>query len=237
MQHIEVRKKRLSFQVNEAYKTLRTNVEFSGSDMKTVAVTSCLPNEGKSTTSLQLALAFAEAGKKTLLIDADLRKSVMQKISASGSVKLGLSDFLVGKEKLMDVLVSTDIPNFYLIFSGHSAPNPSELLGHENFRALLEAARETFDIVIIDTPPIGSIIDAAIVSANTDGVLLVIKHASINRQFAKRAKDQLTVAGGKLLGVVLNEVGNAGKGVYSKYYGKYYSKYYKKVYGDYESTK
>lgn len=231
MQHIDVKKKKLNFQTNEAYKTLRTNVEFAGENLKTIAVTSCLPNEGKSTTSLQLAMAFADAGKKTLLVDADLRKSEMQKISLSGAVKAGLSDFLVGKEKLMDVLVSTNVPNFYVIFAGHMAPNPSELLGNNYFKALLDAAKETFDVVIIDTPPVGSIIDAAIIASQTDGVILVIKHASISYKFAQKVRDQLKTSGGKLLGVVLNEVGGKGKGVYGSYYGKYYGSYYGSYYG------
>ena len=225
MQQITLRKRKLNFQAKEAFKTLRTNIEFSGDELKVIAVTSCLPNEGKSTLSYQLALSFAEKGKKTLLVDADLRKSVMQKISASGNVTTGLTSFLVGKEKLMDVLVGTDEPNFFMIFAGQVPPNPSELLGSARFDSMIEAARKTFDVVIIDTPPVGSVIDAVIVSSRADGVVLVMKHASISYQLARRVKEQLSASGTKLLGVVLNGLGGSGSGFYGTYYGKRYGSY------------
>lgn len=233
MQQITLRKRKLEFQAQEAFKTLRTNIEFSGEELKVIAVTSCLPDEGKSTLAFQLALAFAEKGKKTLLVDADLRKSVMQKVSASGSVKIGLTSFLVGKEKLMDVLVGTDEPNFFMIFAGQVPPNPSELLGSGRFESMLEAAKKTFDIVIIDTPPVGSVIDGVIVSSRADGVVLVMKHASISYQLARRVKEQLSAAGTKLLGVALNGIGGRGSGFYGKYYGKHYGGKYYGGYGGY----
>ncbi len=226
MQQITLRKRKLDFEAEEAFKTLRTNIEFSGDDLKVIAVTSCLPNEGKSTMAYHLALAFAEKGKKTLLIDADLRKSVMQKVSASGSVQAGLTSFLVGKEKLMDVLVGTDEPNFFMIFAGQVPPNPSELLGSSRFDSMLEAARKTFDIVIVDTPPVGSVIDGVIVSSRVDGIVLVIKHASISYQLARRVKEQLVTSGTRLLGVALNDIGGRGSGFYGHYYGKRYGSHY-----------
>jgi len=231
MQQITLKKKKLSFHAKEAFKTLRTNVEFSGEDLKVIAVTSCTPDEGKSTLSLQLALAFAEKGKKTLLVDADLRKSVMQKVCASGQIRAGLTNFLVGKEKLMDVLVGTDEPNFFMIFAGQVPPNPSELLGSNRFESMLEAAKKTFDIVIIDTPPVTSVIDSVVVSARSDGVVLVVKHASISYQMVRRVKEQLSTSGTKILGVVLNGVGGKGSGFYGKYYGKHYGADYGYGYG------
>ena len=226
MQQITLKKRKLGFQAKEAFKMLRTNVEFSGDELKVIAVTSCVPDEGKSTLSYQLALSFAEKGKKTLLIDADLRKSVIQKNTASGNVSKGLTSFLVGKEKLMDVLVGTDEPNFFMIFAGQVPPNPSELLGSARFDSMIEAARKTFDVVIIDTPPVGSVIDAVIVSSRVDGIVLVIKHASISYQLARHVKEQLSASGTKILGVVLNGVGGSGRGFYGKYYGKRYRSNY-----------
>lgn len=239
MQKISVVKEEVDFRTEEAYKTLRTNVSFAGEDIKVIGITSCMPNEGKSTTSLELAKSFSEEGKRTLLIDADLRKSEMKKIIAEGKVSGGMTEFLSGKAKIMDVLVETDIPNFFIIFAGHSTPNPSELLGNEHFKSLIEAARKSFDVIIIDTPPIGSVIDSAIISKQCDGMVVVMRFASVSYQMAKRLKTQLEAAGAKILGVVLNAIGGKNKqyGRYGRhfgtYYEQYYLRYYKKYYGEY----
>ena len=233
MQQISLKKKKLNFQAREAFKMLRTNVEFGGEDMKVISVTSSMPGEGKSTIAYQLALSFAAKGRKTLLVDADLRKSILQRVSASGNVKQGLSDYLVGKAKLMDVLAGTDEPNFFIMFSGHIPPNPSELLGSARFEAMLESAKKAFDIVIIDTPPVGSVIDGVVVSSRTDGIVLVVKQSMISYKLVQRVKEQLQTAGGKIIGVALNGVDSRGGGYYGKYYGRYYGRYYGKRYGSY----
>ena len=226
MQKITLIPEKLDFRANEAYRTLRTNVEYSGDSIKVIAVTSCLPGEGKSTTSFELAKAFAQQGKKTLLIDADLRKSVMSRISDSAPVKLGLTSFLVGKEKVMDVLTETDQRNLFIIFAGYVPPNPSELLSGHSFKSLLDAARKSFDMVIIDTPPVGSAIDGVVVAKQCDGVVVVIKHASISYKLAKSVKQQLDSVGCKVLGAVLNQVGAGSTGFYGSYYNKYYGSGY-----------
>lgn len=236
MQKIKLIEQHLDFRSIEAYKTLRTNVSFSGDNVKVVVVTSCTPNEGKSTTSMALAKSFAESGKRTLLIDADLRKSEMKKVVKEGKVKGGLTNFLTNQATIMDVLVETDVPNFFMIFAGHAAPNPSELLGNDHFKALIEAARKSFDMIIIDTPPIASVIDSAIVSKQSDGVVVVIRFGVVPYQLAQRLKEQFDTAGVKILGVVLNEVGskvNKHGRSYGKYYERYYKRYYKKYYGGY----
>lgn len=240
MQKIRLYREDMDFRCREAYRTLRTNVEYSGEGIKVVTVTSCLPGEDKSTTAFELAKVFAQQGKKTLLIDADLRKSQMSNISVDGPVKNGLTNFLVGKQSVMDILTETDLRNLFVIFAGYVPPNPSELLSSEGFHSLIEASREAFDMVIIDTPPIGSAIDGAIVAKQTDGAILVIKQASVSYPLAKHVKQQLTSLGIKILGCVLNEVGSGKKGVYGRYYSKYYSdggryfgKAYQKAYGEY----
>lgn len=238
MHQITLKKKKLNFQAREAFKMLRTNIEFSGENKKVIAVSSCVPNEGKSTIAYQLAFSFAEKGKKTLLIDADLRKSVMQKVSASGTVKVGLTNYLTGKEKLMDVLVGTDEPNFFVIFAGHVPPNPSELLGSDRFEMLLEAAKKTFDMVIVDTPPVSSVIDGVVVASRADGVVLVLRQGSVSYQMARRVKEQLLTSGGNVIGVVLNEVDHKDGGYYGRYYGRYYGKRYSRYgYGAYYGIK
>ena len=148
--------KKDDYRTREAYKTLRTNIEFSGSDIKTIAITSCTPNEGKSSVAMELAKAFAEAGKKTILVDADLRKSVLVGRYKTGAVKHGLTHALIGRESLEKVVCMTNVQNLYIIFSGPVPPNPSELLGGMKFQGTIQKLREKFDYVIVDTPPLGS---------------------------------------------------------------------------------
>ncbi|MBO4913550.1 MAG: polysaccharide biosynthesis tyrosine autokinase [Butyrivibrio sp.] len=221
-----------NYQVKEAYKTLRSNVEFSGQNVRVISVTSCTPGEGKTTVAMALARAFAEAGKKTILVDADMRKSVLVGRYRTGSVRLGLTHCLVGRERLSSVICETDTPNLYVIFSGPVPPNPSELLGGRIFAKALENMKQVFDYIIVDTPPLGSVIDAAVVAKQCDGTVMVIESNSISYRFAQRVKDQLDKAGAKMLGVVLNKVDINGKGYYG-HYGSYYGKYYGKYYGHY----
>lgn len=233
MQRISLRfEKDEDYRIREAFKTLRTNIEFSGSDLKVIAVTSCTPNEGKSSIAMELAKAFAEAGKRTLLIDADMRKSVLVGRYKTGAVRLGLTHVLVGREKLGDVICKTNFPRLYMIFAGPVPPNPSELLGGENFEAILQKARQLFDYVIVDTPPLGSVIDAAVAAKRCDGTILVVENNAISYKFVQNVKEQLDKSGSKILGVVLNKVDMSTKSVYG-HYGRYYGKYYGKYYGQY----
>lgn len=160
-----------------------------------------------------------------LLLDADLRKSVMRQRHKRGKVRLGLSNYLVGKATFEEVLCKTDIRNFYMVFSGPVPPNPSELLGNSRFAKLIEEAKNSYDCVIIDTPPLGSVIDTAVVSKFCDGAVIVIASGEISYRFARRIKEQLVVANCRILGCVLNKVNMSGKGYYGKYYGKYYGNY------------
>ena len=132
----------LSYRANEAFKTLRTNVQFSGDDIKVISFTSCTPNEGKSNVAFNLARAFADNGKKVLLIDADLRKSVLAGRYKIGAVDAGLTNFLSGQAELEDTLHETNIENMHIILSGPYAPNPAELLGTEKFRKTIEKFRD-----------------------------------------------------------------------------------------------
>lgn len=233
MQDIVLNSDELDFRTKEAFKTLRTNIEFSGSDVRVFCLTSCTPNEGKSNTAFELARSFAENGKKVLLVDGDLRKSVMRQRYRKGRVRFGLSNYLIGKAPFDEVICLTNVKNLYMIFSGPIPPNPSELLGNYRFQEMIEEARNTFDYVIIDTPPLGSVIDAAVVAKHCDGAILVIESATISRRFARKVKEQMEVTNCKILGVVLNKVDLVGKGYYGKYYGRYYGKYYGKYYGNY----
>lgn len=226
------KRKELDFKTNEAYKTLRTNISFSGEDIQVVVLTSSVPNEGKSAVSFNLACSLAEDGKKVLYIDADIRKSVTIARYGVDIETKGLTHYLSGQSDLGDVIYETNIDNLHIIFTGQAAPNPSELLGNNHFKALIEHAREEFEYVIIDCPPLGSVIDAAIVAKECDGAIIVIETDNASYKIVQRVKKQLEQSGCKILGAVLNKVEMGGKGYYGKgYYGNYYGRYY----GDYGS--
>ena len=221
--------KKLDFVSNEAYKTLRTNITFCGEDVRLIAVTSSTPNEGKTNVTFNLARAFAEDNKRILFIDADIRKSVLEaRLGADQEVK-GLSHYLTGKAELKDIVYGTNIDHMDFIGTGPVAPNPSELLGNQKFQRLLEWARSEYQYVMIDCPPIGSVIDAAVVARQCDGAVYVIESEATSWRLAQRGKEQLEKTGCKILGAVLNKVEMSGKRYgYGKYYGKYYGRYYGK---------
>lgn len=221
--------KKLDFVSNEAYKTLRTNITFCGEDVRVIAVTSSTPNEGKTNVTFNLARAFAEDNKRILFIDADIRKSVLEaRLGADQEVK-GLSHYLTGKAELKDIVYGTNIDHMDFIGTGPVAPNPSELLGNQKFQRLLEWARSEYQYVMIDCPPIGSVIDAAVVARQCDGAVYVIESEATSWRLAQRGKEQLEKTGCKILGAVLNKVEMSGKRYgYGKYYGKYYGRYYGK---------
>ena len=224
------KKKELDFKTNEAYKTLRTNISFSGDDVRVIALTSSVPNEGKSAVSFNLAYSLAEDGKNVLYIDADIRKSVTIARYGVDIETKGLTHYLSGQSDLKSIVYGTNIENFSIIFTGQTAPNPSELLGNNRFKQLIQTAREEFEYVIIDCPPLGSVIDAAIVAKECDGAIIVIETDNASYKIVQRVKKQLEQSGCRILGAVLNKVEMGGKG----YYGKgYYSNYYGRYYGDY----
>lgn len=231
------KKETLDFKSNEAYKTLRTNISFSGDDIRVIALTSSVPNEGKSVVAFNLANSLAEDGKKVLYIDADIRKSVTVVRYGVDVETKGLAHYLSGQAKLEQVIYETNIDNLSVIFTGQTAPNPSELLGNDRFKKMLEQEREEFDYIIIDCPPLGSVIDAAIVAKECDGAIIVIETDNVSYKIVQRVKKQLDQSGCRILGAVLNKVKMGGKGYYGKgYYGNYYGRYYGD-YGNYGESK
>lgn len=218
----------LDYRSNEAYKSLRTNILFCGSDIKTVCFTSCLPNEGKSNVSFNLATSFAESGKKVLFIDADLRKSVIVGRYRPDKPVMGLVHYLSGQNSLDDILYETNIKNLHIIFTGPVPPNPAELLGSSLFRDLIETLRDFYDIILIDTPPLGSVIDSAIIAEFCDGVVLVVGANNVSYKLAQKVKYQLQKGRCKILGAILNKV-DLKSGQYM-YYDKKYMKYAKEYY-------
>lgn len=211
------------FQAAEAMKTLRTNLMFSGSEIQAVALTSCHAAEGKSTVSLQLAASLAQAGKRVLLLDADLRRSTLaSRLKVRGRVE-GLSHFLSGMTGIKDLLCGTDIPGMFIMFAGARVPNAAELLGSRNFPKLITALKDAFDYVIVDAPPLGQVVDCAVIAPALDGVIMVIDVTSNSYKMERRIKAQLEKSGGKILGVVLNRVDFKDKtGYYGRAYGQNY---------------
>lgn len=222
-----INKQTTNFGYDEAIKTLRTNISFCGKNIRAIALTSSNPNEGKSSITFALACSLAEMGKKTLLIDADIRKSVFVSRYQIHSDVLGLSQFLSGQIDLDEVWYHTNVEYLDMIFSGPYSPNPSELLEDPSFDKMLQWARTEYDYILIDTPPIGSVIDAAIVAKTCDGAVMVIESGASSYRIAQRGKQQLEKSGCRILGVVLNKVNRERSGYYGKF-GKYgnYRPYY-----------
>lgn len=226
MQKISISKiGKLDYRTNEAFKRLRTNILFSGSDVKCIAITSCLPGDGKSTVSMNLAKSFAEMGKKTIFIDSDLRKSVlMGRYKISKSIG-GLSHYLSGMYPLEEVVCTTNVENLDMILSGPVPPNPAELLGGKLLKEMITRLKKVYDYIIIDTPPLGNVVDSAIISSQCDGTALVMASGVISARFAEEMVEQIKNTGTKFLGIILNKVSMSGNGYYGKYYGKYYGRY------------
>ena len=207
------------FQTAEAIKTLRTNVMFCGEEIKAVGLTSFSATEGKTTISFQLAASFAQAGKRVLLMDADLRKSVLaNRLRVHGKVQ-GLAHYLSGAANVADLLCQTDVPGLYIMFAGARVPNAAEALGSRNFKKLIPALKENFDYIIVDAAPVGQVIDCAIVAPDLDGMLMVVDATKNSYKMERRVKSQLEKSGGKVLGAILNRVDFKEKG---SYYGRVY---------------
>lgn len=195
-----------NFYTQEAYKSLRTNLMFCGRDIQIIAVTSYWENEGKTTVVLNLAKSLTELGKRVLIVDADMRKSVMAGRHTKAKNPAGLSEILTGIVKLSDGLYATQYENLHMIFSGKYPPNPVELLGGKYFPMLLEETRKVYDYVLVDTPPLGQVIDAAVLAPFCDGTLLVMESHSIRQKHAQALMRQLDKSGSKILGVVRNSI-------------------------------
>ena len=209
----------------EAFNVFRTNLQFCGQDIKVIVLTSCTMNEGKSYTALHLGCSLAEIGKRTLLIDADMRKSVMAGRNSDSKNVEGLSEVLTGQADLKDCIYATQFEYLHVLFSGKYPPNPVELLEGKYFKALLSQSREFYDYVIVDTPPLGMVIDAAVIAAEADGAVLVIGSNHAKYTQAQEVLSQLRKADCNVLGAVLNNGEKKGSGYYRKKHGYGYGYY------------
>lgn len=210
------------FHTAEAMKTIRTNLLFCGAAVKAIGITSVGPGEGKSSVAFQIAASMAEAGKNVLLVDADLRKSVLVKRLGIHFKVHGLTHCFSGMAKINEILYPTDMPRLFIMFPGIRIANPSEILGSKAFENLMAVLKKHFDYVIVDTPPLGQVIDCAAMAPALDGVIMVIDSTNNSYKLERKVKEQLNKAGAHILGVVLNKVDLKEQG---EYYGKAYGKY------------
>ena len=191
--------------IRESFSTLRTNILFSGKNVKTIIFTSCLAHEGKTTISFELSKSLAESGKRVLLIDADLRKSVMASRLTKERGITGLSQLLSGQISMDQAIYKTQIEGLDIVFAGPYPPNPTELVGSPAFKELIEAKRDVYDYIIIDAPPLGLVIDAAVMATVCDGSVIVINGGHVKYRIAQEVKEQLEKSGTRILGVVMNQ--------------------------------
>lgn len=204
--------------VSEAYRTLRTNIQFYSLDraVQTLLITSAGPGEGKSTTLANVAVTFAETGRNVALVDCDLRRPSLHTLFDVPN-NTGLTTVIREEQAIADALVTTRVPNLRILPSGPLPPNPSELLGSQRMDRVIEGLRDIAEIVLFDSPPMIAVTDAAVLSSKIDGVVLVVSIGKTKRDHVVRAKRLLGTVNAKVLGVVLNNVKFDGS-LY-RYYG------------------
>lgn len=224
----------LPFNASEAIYQLRTGILYSSKDVKTIVVTSAFENQGKSFISFHLAYSLSQVGKRVLLVDTDMRKSVLQRRMGLDGVKLGLSEYLSGNAELGQVIYDVGLPNMHVLFSGKLVPNASALLSAKWLENLCAEVRDSYDYVIFDTPPICVVGDAAIVASFCDGALLVIENGVTKKKTLAQVKSEMDKVGANVIGVVQNMVGSKKD---SSYYGKENYGYYYGNYGNNQNKK
>lgn len=204
--------------VSEAYRAIRTNLQFAGAgkQLKTLAFTSAVPGEGKSTTVANLAIVMGQDDKHILLIDCDMRKPVIHR--RFGLLNRGLSNCFAEDLPLKEVIQADVFPNLDVVTSGPVPPNPAELLGSKKMKALLQEAAEAYDYVFLDMPPVLAVTDAALMSSQVDGTVLILGSGDISPDEGKQAKSLLEKVHANILGVILNKVPQHHKSGYYYYY-------------------
>ena len=234
MQTIRLKREKRLYEINEELKLLRTNLLFCGADKHVFLMTSAFSGEGKSTVVFDLCQSLAELGKNVILIDADMRKSITKHKLIGAVPENGLSHYLSGQCELDDVICQTDMDQLYMVLAGAVPPNPTELLASENMQRLINFCREHFDYVVVDCPPIGLVVDPAVIAPLCDGTMILIESNQVKYRLAQECIAKMKVAGCPILGVILNKVSEKKYGrYYTKYYGK---KYYKAYYANTDKT-
>lgn len=219
----------LEYQAKEAVNTLCTNLSFAGGDIKKIMITSSHPQEGKSFVTMNLMRSFASLGMRVVLVDADIRASQLQRSyeiridNVGGDGKYpGLSRYLAGRCSLENVIGKTNVPNAWMILAGNTVSNSLPLLKTQRMKNLLNALAGNFDIVLVDAPPIGTIIDAAQIATSCDGTLFVVQSNAVSRSHLTTSLRQIEKTGCTILGTVLNQYDDRDYGNKYYYSGNYY---------------
>lgn len=205
----------------EQFNTIRTNIQFSGADKeyKSIMMTSSAASEGKSTISANLAVSFARQGKRTVLVDSDLRRPTINATFSITNPK-GITNFLTEKDiGINDIVYETTLKNLFVIPSGPVPPNPSELLGSKRMETLIDTLKNQADMVIYDAPPVLSVTDSQILSTKVDGTIIVVRADKTEKDAVKNAVGLLNHVKCHILGTILNDVEDSSNGYYG-YYGK-----------------
>ncbi|MBW3535605.1 MAG: polysaccharide biosynthesis tyrosine autokinase [Gemmatimonadetes bacterium] len=220
--------------VSEAYRAFRTNITFLGIDEppRVLVLTSPGPGEGKSTSTVNLAITLAQQGTRTLVVDCDLRRGILHKVLGESDAKPGLTNVIMNECELDDAVRSVEVADgkmLDLLPTGTLPPNPSELVGSQHMRRLLAELRERYEMVLLDSPPLNLVTDAAVLGAEADGVILIARAGATDRGALRFALDQLEAVNAKVKGTVLNDLDYQGRG---RYYGSgagygYYHRYYR----------
>lgn len=213
-----------NYSIKEAINTISTNIIFSGNNIKRILISSCSAGEGKSTMAIRIAMNMAERGKKCVLVDLDLRKSMMIRRLGLKSVEgeiWGISRYLVGQCKKEDICYQTDIENLYIIPVDKRINNPIRLINSNEMRDLIDTLSSEFDLVIFDTPPVGVVVDAAVISAYCEASVMVIEYKKHHRQEVRNALQQLMKAGTPILGCIISKV-TLSSLAEKKYYRSHY---------------
>ena len=191
--------------VSEQYRSIRTNIKFSMPDdeLKTILFTSAFSGEGKSTSAANIAVVFAQEGKKVLLVDGDMRRPTMHYTFRTTNIT-GLSNLLTRQWRVDDVIKKTGVEGLDLITCGQIPPNPAELLGSKSMDLLIKEFKTKYDIIIFDAPPVLSVADAQILTNKCDGTILVINSGATDKESAKKAKEVLQTSKATIIGTLLN---------------------------------
>ncbi|MFS0945282.1 CpsD/CapB family tyrosine-protein kinase [Enterococcus casseliflavus] len=207
--------------ISEQYRTIRTNIQFASSadkQIKTIVITSSGPSEGKSTISANIAVVFAKSGQRVLLVDADMRKPTVYKTFSLNNAS-GLSTVLSTSTSVLEAATKTVIDNLSVLTSGPKPPNPSELLGSARMNQVMEEAKNLYDVVIFDMPPVVAVTDAQIMASKADGTILVVRENVARKESLTKARDLLNMVQARIVGVVYNGAEHSKDSGYYYYYG------------------
>jgi len=220
-------KKKPKDPVSEAYRSVRTSIMFSSTEehpLKSIVITSPGPQEGKTTTLSNLGIAIADSQKKVLLVDADMRKPRLHQVFENKN-DIGLSSFLSGQASFEDLIKKTKIDNISFVSGGLHSPNPSELISSHKMKEFIDKAKERFDFIIFDTPPIAVVTDAVILSKVVDGTIIVLESDKTGKRVLPRIDRMLSDAKARIIGIILNKISHMHGGYY--YYSQYYAEHQK----------